>query len=278
MRKTYFYITFGTMLILLAGALAYSQEGQTDRATVPFSNPDQPGLLEVTTHNGSITVKGYEGREVIVEAQVKGTILSKRKKENEKASGMRLIQTLTTGLEVEEENNVMEVSVQSFKNQVDLMIQVPYSTSLKLSGHNKGQITVENVNGEIEANHHNGPLILTDISGSVVAHTFNGAVQVTFVTIDPEKPMSFSTWNGDIDVTFPQDLKANVKMKSDRGDIYSDFEVSIEQAPQKAQEDPEEKSGKYQISFGKFIYGKIGGGGPEFVFNNYNGDILIRKK
>ncbi len=37
--------------------------------------------------------------------------------------------------------------------------------------------------------------------------------------------MSFSTMNGDVDVTMPGDVKARVKLKSDNGEIYSDFEV-----------------------------------------------------
>lgn len=92
----------------------------------------------------------------------------------------------------------MRVSVQSFKRAVDLTIQVPYSTSLKLNAFNDGDIVVEKVSGEMEVNNHQGALKLTDVSGAVVAHTFNGDVNVTFAKIAPEKPMSFNTFNGDI--------------------------------------------------------------------------------
>ena len=43
--------------------------------------------------------------------------------------------------------------------------------------------------------------------------------------------MSFSTMNGDIDVSLPADTKARVKMKADNGEIYSDFEVQQEPGP-----------------------------------------------
>jgi DUF4097 and DUF4098 domain-containing protein YvlB len=190
---------------------------------------------------------------------------------------MHLIQSVTTGLTVEEENNLMEISVETFKRAVDLTIQVPSSSSLELSTFNNGDIVVENVNGEIEVNNHNGALKLSGISGVVVASTFNGEVTVNFTKVAPDKPMSFSTWNGDIDVTFPADIKANVKMKSERGDIYSDYEIKITATPPSAVEDKRKEGGKYRISIGEYTSGTINGGGPEFQFNTFNGNIYIRK-
>lgn len=311
MNKNHRYLKI-FILFVLAASLAFGQEPSVEKATVPFSNPAKPGLVEASVHNGSILVKGYEGKEVVIEARPRGTVLTgeaearvkgitdqakkeieetlrgkrpeaereareEEKKASEKAKGMKLIQPTITGLTVEEQNNVMEVSVESFKRSVDLTLQVPYSTSLKLHTFNNGEIVVEKVSGEIEVNNHNGPLKLTNVSGAVVAHTFNGDVNVILTSVAPDKPMSFSTFNGDVDVTFPASIKANVKMKSERGDIYSDFEVSITPGPAKVVEDERKEGGKYRISFGKYIYGTINGGGPEFHFNNYNGDIYIRK-
>lgn len=264
------------ILLLFAGALIYAQEGRVDRATVPFSDPSKPGLVEAGVHNGSITVRGYKGKEVIVEARLREKLLTK-KKAPEKAKGMQLIQVAVTGLTIEEKNNKMEIGVSSIRNTVDLEIQVPYSTSLELSGHNKGDITVEKVSGDIEVNRHNGALRLTDVSGSIVAHTFNGEILVTFLKVDPEKPISFSTYNGDIDVTFPPTIKADVKMISSQGNIYSDFEVSMKRIPQKVEDKPQEKGERYRISFDRYIHGSINGGGPEFHFKTYHGDIFIRK-
>lgn len=307
MRKICFFPAIVTLLLFI-GAMTYAQENPPDKVVVPFSNPSKPGRIEASVHNGSIIVKGYEGKEVIVEARAREkklseedanvaqivaekvekvamaikatgakTVPEEKKKVSEKAAGMRLIESVTTGLAVEEENNVMEISTETFKRAVDLTIQVPYSTSLELSTFNNGDIVVENVTGEIEVNNHNGSLKLSGVSGVVVASTFNGDVTVNFTKISPEKAMSFSTWNGDIDVTFPADIKAKVKMKSERGDIYSDFEIKLMATPPSAVEDKRKEGGKYRISFGEYISGTINGGGPEFQFNTYNGNIFIRK-
>ena len=300
MKKTKIYV-LGTILFFVLTIFSLSQEETVDKATVSFSNPSKPGRLEASVHNGSITIKGYEGKEVIVEARTRGKMVKKlieideemreklaaeiekrfeiaTEKKAKKTEGMRQIRMPGgTGLEIEEEDNVMEVSVSSLKLTTDLIIQVPYSTSLVLNAHNNGNIIVENINGEIEVNHHNGALKLTEISGNVVAHTFNGDITVTFIKVNPEKPMSFSTWSGDIDVTFPANIKANLKMRSEHGEIYSDFEIRLDKTPQRTIEDSRKEGGKYKISFEKHILGTINGGGPQYQFKTYNGDILIRK-
>jgi hypothetical protein len=82
-------------------------------------------------------------------------------------------------------------------------------------------------------------------------------------------------------VTLPGTLKADVKMSSEQGDIYSDFKVQVKPQPIKtkeADEGEEEEEGKFRIMFDKTIYGAINGGGPEFTFKTFNGDIYIRKK
>jgi hypothetical protein len=277
------YQNFAILIVFLflAGAMAFAQEGKTDRATVPFSDPSKPGFIEASVYNGSLTIRGYEGKEVIIEARVREKLVSEDKeeeKENEKAKGMRrIVGASGTGLEVEEEENVMEIDVSSMKQTVDLTLQVPFNTSLEIGSYNNGEVSIENITGEIEADNYNGPVTLRGISGSAVAHTYNGVVTVVFTQIDPDKPMSFSTWNGDVDVTFPAMVKATVKMKSEMGDVYSDFDIQVEQAPKKAVEDHREEGGGYKISFEKAIYGSINGGGPEYQFKTYHGDIYIRK-
>jgi hypothetical protein len=299
MKKLNFIIVLAC-LVLVAGVVSFSQEGRADRATVSFSDPSKPGFLEVGVHRGSITVKGYNGKEVIIEARAitrkiedpdeeaqlrevaRADRTRARTEEEEKkpknTEGMRKIQApMVTGLSVEEKNNKMEVDVSSMRQAVDLTLQVPFSTSLELSAHMDGDITVENIAGDIEVNHHAGALNLTGISGTVVAHTFSGDVTVTFAKVTPDKPMSFSTWGGDIDVTFPSSVKATVKMKSEHGEIYSDFDIQIDTSVQKVEKDERKDGGKYKINFDKYIVGKINGGGPDFQFNTYGGDILIRK-
>ena len=277
--KRVYQLLLGVVLAIVMNVAAWGQESPVDRLTVAFSNPTRPGLLKVGLMNGGVTIKGYEGKEVVVEARVRTQKLSRRKetKEKEKARGMQRIEVTSTGLTVEEEDNVMEVGVSSMNRTIDLTIQVPRKTSLKLSCLNNGDIKVEQVEGEIEVSNTNGGVTLTGVSGSVVAHALNDDVVVTFVRIEPNKAMSFSSLNGDIDVTFPADIKAKVKMKADNGDVYSDFDIRLEAATNRIEEDARKEGGKYQLKVEKSMYGIINGGGPEIQLATFNGDIYIRK-
>ncbi|MBZ5553302.1 MAG: hypothetical protein LAO21_11325 [Acidobacteriia bacterium] len=271
-------ICYAGLALMLSSASSFAQENYADKATVPFSDPSRPGTVKVGLVAGSITVKGYAGKEVIVEAQGRTDGRSKGRSRPE-PEGLKRIPNTASGLNVEEENNVITVGTSSFNKPVDVTLQVPFHTSLKLKTINDGNIQVEQVEGEIEVNNINGAVTLTNVSGSVVAHALNGNVVVSLGKVDPAKSMSFSSLNGNIDVTFPADTKATVAMKSDQGEIYSDFDIHMDQTGHKpVVEDTRGKGGAYRFRIDKTMYGTINGGGPEMQFKTFNGSIYIRKK
>jgi DUF4097 and DUF4098 domain-containing protein YvlB len=257
------------LTVAATGAAAQSP----DRITVNLSDPTRPALVKASMVNGGITVKGYEGKEVIVEARARN-----REREDSESSGMRRLNISRTGLSVEEENNEVRINTESYARTVDLVVTVPARTSLKLHVVNDGDIVVTGVDGELDVNNVNGAVTLNNISGNCVAHALNGRVLATFVRLSLQKPMAFSSLNGDIDVTFPADLKANVSIRSDRGDVFSDFDVQLQAtAPQQVVEDGRGKGGKYRVKIDKSVHGTINGGGPEIQFTNFQGSIYIRK-
>jgi len=245
--------------ILCVAFAAAPAPGQTqtpsgaDRVSVNLSDPARPALVKASLVNGGITIKGYDGKEVVVEARA-------RNRESARSdSTMKRIPVSGTGLSVEEENNEVRISTDSFMRAVDLSISVPIHTSLKLSAVNSGDIVVTGVDGELDVNDVNGSVTLNNVSGSAVAH-------------------ALSSLNGDIDVTFPPDLKANLSLKSDRGEIFSDFDVQVQAStPQQIVEDGRGHGGKYLVKIDKAVHATINGGGPELQFTNFNGGIYIRK-
>ncbi|MGZ7098969.1 MAG: DUF4097 family beta strand repeat-containing protein [Candidatus Angelobacter sp.] len=246
-----------------------------NKVTVPLSDPSRPVNLRAHLVSGSITVKGADVKEVVVEARARG---NEESHSGGRAEGMKRIPMTSTGLNIEAENNNVRVSTDSYQRTIDLTITVPTHTSVSLHTVNDGNIFVSGVDGELDINDVNGEVDLKNIGGSVVAHALNGHVIATFNRIDPQKPMAFSSLNGDIDVTFPADLKANVSLRTDNGDVYSDFDVKVQPtAPQQTVEDNRGKGGKYKVKIDKNVRGTINGGGQEIQFKNFNGNIYIRK-
>ena len=264
------------LVTFAVAAAAFAQDG-IDRLKVSFRDPSRPGTVKMSLIHGSITVKGYSGQDVLVAATPRQGRDDDEDRGNAPA-GLKRIVTPNMGLSVEEENNVMKIDVQGRRRGMDVTLQVPLRTSLNLHAINNGSITVENVQGDIEVNNINGPVLLNNVAGSVVAHALNGSLTATIREVDAAKPMSFSSLNGKIDVTLPASLKANLNLQSARGEVYSDFDVVLGVAPPKVEETKrEEGRGRYRVSTGRLVVGKVNGGGQDVTFKNMNGDIYIRK-
>ena len=274
-KKLKFILSSITIAVLSAPLANAAAVGSGDRVAVPLSDPARPAFVKAHLLNGSIAVKGYEGKEVIVEAKARS---GDEDRDRGGAAGMHRIPINSTGLEVEEESSRVDIGAASTQRTIDLSITVPVHTSLSLHTVNDGDISVSNVDGELDVNDVNGSVTLTGVSGTVVAHALNGKVLVTFNRVNPSKPMAFSSLNGDIDVTFPADLKANLVISSDRGDVFSDFDVAMAaRAPQQVAEDSRSQDGRYHVKIDKTVRGAINGGGQEIQFRNFNGNIYIRK-
>ena len=282
-----------TALLLLTGATsAIAQSEVKEQLVIPLTDPGKPGSLEVGLVSGSIHVVGYNGKDVVIDAVAganrsdgseNGRADNRNNNRNDNRNtnrddepGMRRIPTGNSmDLSAEEKNNRVKVSTGMINKPVNLTIKVPYRFTLKLSTVNNGAITVDNVTGELEINNVNGPITLTNISGSAVANTINGELKATFRQVDNQAPMAFSTLNNRVDVTFPASVKATVKLKSDRGDIFSDFDIAIDKSQPQATRS--NQSGMYRVTIEDWVYGKINGGGPEVMMKSMNGSIYVRK-
>ena len=265
MKSLYIYIAF-----VFTMALHMPLVGQNSEViSVPLSDPGQPGALLLNNHNGTITVEGYSGSTVEIEIRSKA---SAKIKKSSKRPGLRIIPKRALGISITEDVN--EVHIGSSNNDMkNYVIRVPRKFSLQSSTHHNGKISVKGVIGVLEIKGHHGDIDLVDVGGSVVADTHHGEIEVTMSEIYGDSPMAFTTYHGDVEITFPESIGAVVKMKSAKGDIYTDFDINM------SNQDIERgsRNGKSEIKLGGWTRGEIGGGGPELLFDTYHGDIIIRK-
>ena len=260
------------------GILTIGQDTQPDRVTVPFRDPARPGTLVVSMLVGGVTVKGYDGKEAIIESTPRSGERRRRRQPSEPPPGMHRIDTPGAGLSVVEDNNTIKVNG-GMGGFSDVVIQVPVQTSLNLKTVSGGSIVVENVSGEIDAENVNGSVTITNASGSVLAHSMNGKITVSLNKVTTDKSMSFSTMNGPIDVTLPADAKARLKMKTDNGEIFTDFDVKLDSSSRAPLvDDRRNRGGLYRVRLDRTVYGTINGGGPELQFTTFNGNVTIHKK
>jgi Putative adhesin len=260
---------------LLASSAVAQQPVQstTDRIAVPFSDPERPGTLKVNLLDGAVTIKGSNRRDVlfVANSQEAREIL-RRRQQAEPPAGMRRL-TQPGGFGVEERDNEMSVS-SAFNREINLAVEVPTRTKLKVSVVNGG-ITVDGVDSEIEINTVDGAIMLTNVGGSVVAHAVDGNITATVARVAPQAPMAFTSLNGDIDVTLPAAVKANLRLRSDQGDVFTDFDVQVTAS---ASANQTQRNGRgVRIDVNRSIYGTVNGGGPDFELRTFDGNIYVRK-
>ena len=256
--------------------LAQAQAAGADQVTVPLSDPSRPGLVDVSLVQGSITVRGTSRKDILVTARPATDSDRRRRRDDPAATGLRRIPQ-TAGFRITEEDNRVKVSADSPNRSVTFEIEAPARTNLKLSTVNGGDILVENIEGDIDLNNTNGGITMNNVAGAVTAETTNGSVRATMTRVAAQRGMAFTSLNGTVDVTLPPTTKANLRLRSDNGDIYSDFEMQLAPTPAPTIQDSRGSNGRYRISRNRAVIGAINGGGPEFDLRTFNSNVYVRR-
>lgn len=257
------------ILLTMLSAGLRAQNLSLSKLTVPLSEPGKPYQLNVDLKTDIINLSAYEGKDILID------VASTGKKDQSTGHGMLLLQSGSSkSIITQEKNNVVSISnVSSLREAATLNIKLPAgATHIKVSV-NDGSISASDISGDIEVSNLHGDISLNNISGSVVANSNQGSVKVNFKSVNTNSAMAFSTLRGDIDVTLPATFKSNVKLRSYRGSIYSDFNIVNDKPENKSNQ----TSSEGELGTNSWIYGKIGGGGQELMIKNYQGDIYLHK-
>ncbi|MFT5618773.1 MAG: hypothetical protein ACI85I_002008 [Arenicella sp.] len=287
MKKSINFIVL--FFIGLSAVFGQHKHDETIKKTIPISTQN---ILILDNVFGSITVEGYDGSEIILEA--KKTIHSKYKEDFEKGkSELELMvnakseyidifikspqSTRTTRFEdgkFHKEQHWVGDTKYSFN--FDFVLKVPKNMNLEVSTINDGNVVISNMNSEyIEANNVNGQVTLENIAKARTnARTINGKITASF-SGNPDKDSSFSTINGDINITLKKSLSAKLLFRSMQGEFYTDFEVKpiTNSQPVKS----ESKSSKMIFKLENATAVQVGSGEVEYKFNTLNGDVYVKK-
>jgi hypothetical protein len=268
------------------GGIAPHAQQNSDAVTVNLSDPSRPGTVQIHVLGGSVTVKGGNRKDIVVSpgpsadlSATSGRGAAARKGRPGGAQppddippGMKRL-TPPSGFSIEERNNEVEIN-SGFARSRNFEIQVPARTNLDLSSLG-GPIVVEGVEGEIEVKSNGGPVTLTDVAGAVVATSHGGSVTARLSRVSADKAMSFTSFGGNVDVTLPASVKANVKLRSLQGDVFTDFDLQVKSSSSGTR--TSSKDGAFRFEANDAINGTINGGGPEIELRTFSGRVLLRK-
>ncbi|MFD2512810.1 DUF4097 family beta strand repeat-containing protein [Pontibacter locisalis] len=221
----------------------------------------------ITMYNSGVQVVGHNADEVVVES-------SSYTQPPARAAGLKplynqAVDNTGLGLAITKENNTMKIDKAS-RQDGNYIIRVPKNASVVYTETNwtGDDVSMSDLNGEIELKLNNSNANLTNITGPLVANTTSSDMVIKFANLNQSKPSAISSVAGTVDITLPANTKADFKLKSIQGEIYSDFDLNTKN---------NSKNGLTKVAGGNTIEGAINGGGAEMTLYTISGDMFIRK-
>ena len=264
-------IYIGILMILTT----ISAMSQSDEVTIPFDDPSAEKKLKIDLFQGDITITGTDRKDVLVKYEV---TKEDEEPDNEGSDhqGLKKISGSNLDLEMSSAGNTAVIESHNWNQNIIFTIEVPSNTNLNVQKNIGGQVNVENLNGSINIENNIGDVVAKNMGGVVNASTNAGNVEVHFSSIPDSKNMMFTSTTGNVDLSLPAAFAADLKLKTDMGDIYSDLEIVIDDNAEKAT--TESKDGTFKYFNSHWTNASLNGGGPGITLRTKLGNIYLREK
>jgi DUF4097 and DUF4098 domain-containing protein YvlB len=210
------------------------------------------GQIRIGNVSGDVIVTGYDGDSIVVTGTKKGR--DRDMIEIEDRSGTA---NVDVGVRYPKHCNC-DASIR-FEVQVPRSVKYDFDHIASVSG----DVKVTGVTGRLNASAVSGDVHITDVSGSVSASAVSGDVQVEINRLDGSDDMKFNTVSGDVSVTLPGSLDADVDMSSFSGSIKTDFAIEV-------------RSERYGSR--NSARAKLGEGSRRLKMSSVSGDLSLRRQ
>lgn len=262
---------------------------------------DADALVSIKNINGSITVEGWDRKELEVTGTITGDV------EQVEVSG--------TASRMRVEARFPENSRHS-NGSADLLVKIPVGASLRVSVVN-AEIVVSKLNGEVDLEAVNGDVTLSGNPSRVAAQTVNGTIEITAASPQVEAQtvggrivlkgvkgdVNAASVGGTIQVSggrfergkftsvsgtieFDGELAGNADLQAENhsgdivlrlpGGVSAEFEASTFSGD--IQNDFGPSGSKRQYGPGKSLSFTAGGGDARVTINTFSGDVRLLKK
>ncbi len=237
-------LRFALIASLAVAPLARAGDNDRTTATVKLSAPGKPATLSLDMPWADIRITGVDGDTVTVESS-----LNQKNTKHPRPGALRRLDD-EVSFELVEKDNVVTVRLVGDNpwagHDAEFKISVPRAMALSLKTDAGGDLVVLGVEGDVEVNNMNGEVRLEGLVGSAVINTMNGEVRAVYAKV-PEKPISITSMNGEVDLRLPAETKANVRLRTHNGSILTDFS---EDALKTKAEGSTGKNSGYSYSYG----------------------------
>lgn len=254
--------------VVLFVSLISAADAQDDLSvTLPLPRGDKP-LITAHLTQASLNVVAADVTEVIVEATFNAD--EKVDPEAQSEDGFTIINSSGLAFDARTDGDTIVIDAGSWETETYVTIQIPADVGVKAWSNQGDYIRVSGISGDLELSSNGGDIVLEDVSGHIVADASNGDLIVDWVGSNPTQPMAFTSRNGDVDVAFPDDLRATLKLQTRYGSVKTAFEVSNQRTVVDQSGEPN------RIRVESWTQADINGGGPELTMRTFHGDLIIR--
>jgi len=203
--------------------------------------------------NGGISVEGWDKSEIRIRAKVKAWDSD----EEDARETLDEIVIKTDRETIVAKGPKLRGSKRGWA--VSFEVMVPKKSNLDLETLNGG-ISIENIDGEIEAEAVNGGLKLAQLAGDVDVHTTNGGLSIELHGKKWQgQGLDASTTNGGVKLWVPEDYNADLETGTVNGSIDFDFPVTV------------------QGKISKRLRATLGDGGPKIRVVTTNGGVKLKQ-
>ena len=202
--------------------------------------------------NGGISVTGWEGTEVRVEARVRA-----QARDQERADELLENIEVMAGARLVEADGPDTGRREGWS--VSYHVFVPYATDLELETHNGG-ISLVDVSGRIRMSALNGGVKVSGAGGDVVGRTTNGGLNVELEGDRWQgEGLDLRTTNGGVTIEIPDGYSADFETATVNGGFSLDVPMTL------------------QGRLGRRLRSTLGDGGPPVRVTTTNGGVRIRR-
>ncbi|MBC6996318.1 hypothetical protein QWY85_19885 [Neolewinella lacunae] len=176
-----------------------------------------------------LKIVGYDGTELKIN---RGN--SSSRTNDERAAGLKKISA--TG---KQDNTGLGLSVQTIDGKVvveqigrgegTITVSVPNSALVKVvqSTYHGGDLVVNDFKGELDVTMNYHQVILNNAYGPLSINTIYGGIETKFAAGPPNQDIRLHSTYANVDLTLPAATKANLRLNTSYGSMYTDFDIDI---------------------------------------------------
>lgn len=293
------------ILVILCVAAQVSLFAQTEREIIILDGRlvktyslSSNGRFSIDNHNGQIEIESWDRNEVEIE------VIERRGNRDDRIE-IEIVYSadrISVHTEYPDRNNRSFNFFRGENSRADYKIRVPRNVSLISDTHN-GDIRIRVINGRVDAGTHNGNIFIEEVTGDVTGESHNGDVDFRRITgeiegqthngditidgsqssgiratthngtirgdftVDENGRYDFSSHNGGITISIPEDSKFDLVAYARRNSFSSDFPY----------DDDSDRGRRYNRGNRETrIASTVNGGGASVRISTSNGRVRLR--